>query len=338
MAQSRLISRRLTESDKIARLHGNDMARFIYCALLPYTDRAGRVQANGHGLNATVFEGFGYRAEDIDSALLSLARVGLIVLYSTPRYRQLLEYVRFRDFNTPHPKEPESELPGPNDEGSAVLDAEDYFVDEPPSFPARHPGKPTGKAGPDSSPGEVAGVMESNPVDLNPVDLTALDLPASPTTQGLSPPTYAASPRSLDLASGLAKPGLTESKSGTHPQHEALLAVWNEHRGSLAGHRVVDDHRAKGFTDLIRTHGFEEAQNLLRDAALYVREYDVYLDGNHGLNALLRQGRLVSYAELTRQGMKPKPRGDPAVDRHVAAADRADGLAAHIQRTRGVQP
>lgn len=111
-----MLSRRITESDKITALRGNDRARFVYVALLPYTDKAGRVNVNPEGLKGTIFEAFEWTSEEIEGALRALEAVGLITLYSSERHKLLAEYVNFERFNTPHKNEPDSELPGPEDE------------------------------------------------------------------------------------------------------------------------------------------------------------------------------------------------------------------------------
>jgi len=121
MAQKRMIHRRVTSSSKMHALTGKNIARFVYTALLPYADKAGRLNVNPMGLKGTTFEGFEYTVEDITEALHDLASVGLIVLYSNGGHKLLAEYARFGTFNSPHPKEPESDFPGPSDSGSVVV-------------------------------------------------------------------------------------------------------------------------------------------------------------------------------------------------------------------------
>ena len=119
MAQRRFISRRLTESDKIGKLRGDDRARFIYVALLPYTDKGGRLNANPVLLKTSCLEAFEYSAEQVADALDALASVGLIRLYRTPQHELVAQYEKFMDFNTPHPKESESDLPESGDPATA---------------------------------------------------------------------------------------------------------------------------------------------------------------------------------------------------------------------------
>lgn len=117
MAQWRPLHRRITQSEKILALGSNDTARWIYCALLPYTDREGRINANPMGLAGTILEGFPYTPEQIEAALEALAKVGLIELYQTARHQLLAQFTNF-ELSKPHAKEPQSELPGPEDSGT----------------------------------------------------------------------------------------------------------------------------------------------------------------------------------------------------------------------------
>lgn len=125
MAQRRMVSKRLTQSAKVSvDLQGNDAARFVYVALLPYTDREGRVNANPYGLAGTIFEAFEYDATEIASALQALADVGLIELYQTKTHKLIASFTKFTDFNTPHKREGPSDFPTPGTTGTEkVTDA-----------------------------------------------------------------------------------------------------------------------------------------------------------------------------------------------------------------------
>lgn len=124
MAQKRMLSRRLAVSKSIHALKGNDRARFLYTLLLPYTDREGRINANPHGLKGTILEPFEYTADEIEQALYDLQEAGLLILYSTSEYKLIAEYAKFSDFNTPHPKEPESDFPSPDSDEAEIVDAD----------------------------------------------------------------------------------------------------------------------------------------------------------------------------------------------------------------------
>lgn len=109
MAQRRFLSRRITESERIAKLN-DDRARFIYAALLTFTDREGRINAHPLSLKTSAFEAWEYTALDIAKALDALAEAGLIKLYGTPNHGLVGEFMNFEAFNTPHPREPPSDF------------------------------------------------------------------------------------------------------------------------------------------------------------------------------------------------------------------------------------
>ena len=121
MAQWRPLHRRITKSDKVLALAHDHFALWLYTALLPYTDREGRLNANPAGLAATIFEGYGYDSDEIERALHALAGVGLIVLYRNGRYQHLVEYTKFKDMCKPDSREAKSDLPGPGDDGSETI-------------------------------------------------------------------------------------------------------------------------------------------------------------------------------------------------------------------------
>lgn len=123
-----MIHRRITESDKVRSLAnaGKYRACFYYTAFLAYLDKAGRMNANPLLLKGSLFEGYADTVEEITAALHDLARVGLVRLYANGRHEYLMQYEKFLTedggFNTPHQREPASQLPGPDDDGSTVLD------------------------------------------------------------------------------------------------------------------------------------------------------------------------------------------------------------------------
>lgn len=130
MAEKRFISQRVTESDKIRQLanEGKTLACFLYTALLPRLDSAGRMNANAAGLKATVFEGYIWTTEEIEGAIRDMARVGLVKLYSNGKFSAVIQYEKFHlddgGFNKPHHREPPTGLPGPRDKGSTKIEVE----------------------------------------------------------------------------------------------------------------------------------------------------------------------------------------------------------------------
>jgi len=114
-----MVSKRLTQSKKIAvELCGNNLARFLYVALIPHTDREGRVNVNPHGLAGGMFEAFEYTIEDLTQALADLADVGLIELYKTPTHKLIAQFTKWDTFNKPHKREPASDYPAPGTTGT----------------------------------------------------------------------------------------------------------------------------------------------------------------------------------------------------------------------------
>jgi len=118
VAQWRPLHKRITRSDKVLELAHDPFALWLYTALLPETDREGRLNANPVGLAGTVFEGFGYEPAEIERALRELDRVGLVILYRNGRNKHLLQFTKFQEMCRPDSREAKSELPGPDDEGS----------------------------------------------------------------------------------------------------------------------------------------------------------------------------------------------------------------------------
>ena len=123
MAQWRPLYRRLTESEKVLALaqRGDHFALWLYTALLPHTDREGRLNANPAGLAGTIFEGYDYQPAEIERAIHQLADVGLVILYRNGRNQHLVQYTKFQEMCRPDSREAKSELPGPGDEGSETI-------------------------------------------------------------------------------------------------------------------------------------------------------------------------------------------------------------------------
>lgn len=224
MAEKRFIARRITESDKIRTLANNGklLATTLYAFLLPYLDTSGRMNANPLLLKGGLFEGYTFTVDELEEAIRDLARVGLIRLYSNGRFGHLIQYDKFLakegGFNTPHPKEPESELPGPNDAGSKpVINPAGSLeaAESPSSTGPEHSREEAGK-----KPGNVQGeVKVKREIEIEVKDLSA-DADDSPEPE---------------------TPNTT---------FEALAEIWNAHSGNLR--KVRDLEAAKNNPDLQR--------------------------------------------------------------------------------------
>lgn len=263
MAQRRMIARRITDSEKILALRGNDRARFMYTALLPYTDKAGRLNVNPKGLAGTIFEGFEWSVEEIKTALYDLARVGLITLYSGHRHVLLAEYTNFEEFNRPHPKEAESDLPGPDDEGMSVITLSPL---EEPLVAAQ---SPTGNLPGNTQEKEIQGSTPfKTPTGLEVNDLKEDD--ASEKT-------------------------LTERKP---PPFQIYLELWNSNRGALPGIAKIDKRRKRALEKLKAEHG-DTLPDLFRDAVRAVASNDFWVQNRYGFDNLV-PSKVQRYAEQWR--------------------------------------
>lgn len=286
MAQWRPLHRRITQSEKILALGDNDTARWIYCALLPYTDREGRINANPMGLAGTILEGFPYTPEQIETALAALAEVGLIVLYQTARHQLLAQFTNF-ELSKPHAKEPQSELPGPEDSGT-----------EPVAF-----------AGTPPNTGETPSLEVSRKVPGNGMAKPAAPIPEKPGTVE-SPDVHVhvhvqrdvKEPLSADADVSEAPPPVQKPKKPTGPTDQDFVDTWNEHRGMLP--RVTVAKGRKKFFDRLRRELGADALDLFRDAVKQVAQEPYYLEKGYGIGHLLSgdNGKVLKWAEKWRSG------------------------------------
>ena len=273
MAQRRFISRRLTESDKIGKLQGDDRARFLYVALLPYTDREGRINANPLMLKASTLEGFEYSAQEIAAALDALAGVGLIDLFETPRHRLVMQYTKFDEFNKPHDKEAASDLPAsgtPTTASDALRKAIADVMGEPP----------------DSSGNGTGNGQESSAVSERFSESLSESRSEREKPSSTSAPAVSAQP---------AEVGQARRESVYDP----FLAAWNDHCGDLPKVHALNQHRRAGLDKIRKEHG-EAAVALLADAAACVALDKFWRDKGYNLDNLLRGGKVLERAEKHR--------------------------------------
>ena len=120
MAEGRIVSKRITRSQKVASLP-SWMHKCAYTWLIPYLDVEGRIEADVRLLKSDVFP-----LEDrvtpnvVEKILLSLQKAGLIILYTIngTRYLQLVKF----DENQPNLRKdreaPSKIPPPPSDDGS----------------------------------------------------------------------------------------------------------------------------------------------------------------------------------------------------------------------------
>jgi len=82
MAKGRMINKSISKSKKFNLILDNDFDRLLYCMLLPYADRDGRVEGDPDLVKGNIFpRRKDVSEEDITHGLENLARVGLILHY-----------------------------------------------------------------------------------------------------------------------------------------------------------------------------------------------------------------------------------------------------------------
>lgn len=286
MAQWRPLHRRITQSEKVLALGSNDTARWIYCALLPYTDREGRINANPMGLAGTILEGFPYSPDDIQAALEALAGVGLIELYQTARHQLLAQFTNF-ELSKPHAKEPQSELPGPEDSGTEPL----TFAGTPSGTPSEPVREDSGKV-----PGNGT-AKPAEPIPEKPGTVAGPDVHMHVHVQR-----DVHKPLSADADASDSPPPVKKSKKSTGPTNQEFLDTWNEYRGKLPRADTANG-REKFFARMRRELG-DEALNYFRDAVQQVAREPYYLERGYGIGHLLSgdNGKVLKWAEKWRDG------------------------------------
>lgn len=270
MAEKRFIHRRLLESDKIRQLanEGKHRACFYYTAFLAHFDKAGRMNANPLLLKGSLLEGYEVTPEQIEEDLFDLARVGLVILYRNGRHDWLIQCTKFLvdegGFNRPHPKEPESTIAGPKDDGSEVR-----------ARPEPGP-KGSGKV-----PGNVRGEVEVYGEGKGKGKGEGEHSSPAPSAKGQPQDLAAAPPSETD-------PG-------------ELAEIWNHYRGPLPEVRKLSAAREKALKRFAKEHG-DDAPGMLADAAQAVAANDFWIRKQYGLDELLAGDKVTKYADKWRAG------------------------------------
>ena len=115
MADGRMLSKRVTRSDKVSAL-SSDTARMIYSWLIPYTDVEGRMEANPRLLKGDIAPLLDHITPSvINDVLCELHEIGLIILYSSDEAKQYLQITQFEDNqkNLRKDREAPSRIPPP---------------------------------------------------------------------------------------------------------------------------------------------------------------------------------------------------------------------------------
>lgn len=328
MAEKRFIARRITESDKIRILanEGKLLATSVYMWLLPYTDRAGRINANAYYLKGGVFQGYGFTLEELTAAIDDLARVGLVHLYSNGRHDRIIQYAKFHvddgGFNKPHEREAASTFPGPDDAGSVSITT---------MGTGTHEGR--GKA-PDKMRDEVPN-LATTPPRRSPEELKVeleleLELENNPPTpqkaEPLPPPDVEAAPRrELSRSSKEIQKGKARDPNAVRAIDQPFVDAWNENRGPLPSVLSLDQGRRRHL-DKLRAELGDEALDVFTDATKQLAREPFYRQKGYGLTQLLAAGNLLTWAEKWRStgGMSDSDRR--LADKARAVADAIGGL------------
>jgi hypothetical protein len=115
MARGRMINQSISKSKKFNLILDNDFDRLLYCLLLPYADRDGRMEGDPDLVNAMVFP----RRKDVDDNTLSeglsrLSDSGLIIHYEVDGdfYIQICQFREGQE-GLRYEKEKASTIPAP---------------------------------------------------------------------------------------------------------------------------------------------------------------------------------------------------------------------------------
>ncbi len=119
MAEGRMLSKRVTKSDKVAGL-SSDTARMLYCFIIPYLDVEGRMEVNPKLMKGEIAPLLDHvTPEVINNVLQELHNIELITLYSDQSgkktYLQLTQFDRHQR-NLRKDKEAKTQIPAPSTE------------------------------------------------------------------------------------------------------------------------------------------------------------------------------------------------------------------------------
>lgn len=303
MAEKRFIARRITESDKIRSLanEGKLLATTLYAFLLPYLDKAGRMNANPLLLKGGLFEGYTFTADELEEAIRDLARVGLIRLYSHGRFGHLIQYDKFLTedggFNTPHPKEPDSDLPGPNDSGSKPV----TLPTTPPKavVTASITRPEQGREHSGKEPGIVRAEVKREIEVKREVKKEHSSTSENEPTRALAAPP----PRESH------DPGLFKE-------------IWNTNRGRLPAVQALNNKRKGQIRALVKEHGAQPALELFRDATRAVANDEYWINRQYGFDNLLAN-KVLQKAEQWRAGAIQLGAGNLGIAQNVERWSKA---------------
>lgn len=307
MARGRMISASIGESRKFAALE-SDLHRLIYLMVLPHVDKAGRFEADSIIIRAKCLTRLDVDATTVEAWLKDAARTNLLRVYEAAGIR-VLEIVDFLKHNSPHHKEPESDLPPP-ESGTPCYTQE--TMDGPSMSQARAEHEPS-KAIREVKEREVKGKEREHP----PTPLTA---------EPPSPELVEAAPRrELSRSSKGIQKGKARDLNAVRAIDQPFVDAWNENRGPLPSVLSLDQGRRRHL-DKLRAELGDEALDVFTDATKQLAREPFYRQKGYGLTQLLAAGNLLTWAEKWRStgGMSDQDRR--LADKARAVADAIGGL------------
>ena len=311
MAQWRPLHKRITSSDKAYELAEDPGALWLYCALLPHTDKEGRVNANPHHILGGILEGWPYTPEQIERWLLELARVGLIELYANGRRSHIAQFTKFQEMAKPDKREPSSDLPGPSEEGSQTMLPEPYrepsrnLPEESPKNPRKTQGatQEEPRHGHAENPRTHVHVHVHEQEQIHKPSSTENDEPSAP-------PEVEATPR---------------REGPEAPRYQAFVDAWNANRGPLPRVQTLNSSR-RGQIDRLRRELGDDALETFTDAVKQVAREPYWRQKSYTLGNLLTGGKVLNWAEKWRNADGLTDDDRRLADKGSKVADAIGGL------------
>ncbi|MBX3139863.1 MAG: hypothetical protein KF875_03860 [Trueperaceae bacterium] len=336
MARWRPLHQNITRSDKMLALarEGDYFAMNLYQNMLPYTDRAGRLNAHPLALLGSIFEGYPWTPEQIHAGLEALNRVGLITWYRTARQGYLIEYTNFEGLNILDGREAKSQLPGPTDDDCTIIPpartGPEQVAVESPDNPmeitwdaSESPGNLSAAPGNPHEPVRSFSALHVQSTSTSTPTLTTLVENAS---EPPPPELVEAAPRrELTRAGKSIQKGKARDPNAVRAIDQPFVDAWNENRGPLPSVLSLDQGRRRHL-DKLRAELGDEALDVFTDATKQLAREPFYRQKGYGLTQLLAAGNLLTWAEKWRSTGGLTDADRRLADKAKAVADAIGGL------------
>lgn len=279
MARGRMVSTTIGESRKFAALASNDH-RLIYLMVLPHVDKAGRFEADPVVIKAKCLMRLDVDKNTIEAWLKDGVSTNLLRVYEANGIRYL-EIVDFLKHNTPHHKEPDSDLP-PSDSGTPC------YTHEPDDGPS------TGQASAKHEPSKAIReekrreLEEEEKITLSSTETAPVpDEPVGQARRELTKPEKRKGKKNLTFEE--LPPDLAE-----------LATVYLDNRGRLPGVSEYGPDRVRKL-ERLRDLFNGTAKERLRDATLEVARDEFYIRKGYGLDILLAGDKVLVRSDAYRE-------------------------------------